>query len=291
LLLLCSLVCVPSGPAFAQRLDDFGSPPALDVVAPPFEDAEIDSLIGLLAERIAVPGNARPSVAGSILTGFVRRLQAGRLAEAHEMRVHTALEGIGLTHPALARLAGQASRMVRDLTVGKVAPDIAGRDLEGAPLRLSDYRGKVVVVSFSGEWCGICRSEYPYQRLLLDLYRDWPFALLSVESGRDPAAAKSAKVAQRLEHPSFWDSGGADPRSGAIANAWHVTGWPTVYVLDARGVIRFVDVRKEDLLRAVRQLMTERIDEELKRKSEARSQKPEVKPESQKLNQLLASDF
>jgi peroxiredoxin len=51
------------------------------------------------------------------------------------------------------------------------APDIDGTDLEGEPLRLSDSRGTVVVLAFSGEWCGSCRLEYPYQRLMQDVLR------------------------------------------------------------------------------------------------------------------------
>ena len=41
---------------------------------------------------------------------------------------------------------------IRNLAIGKVAPDIAGEDVEGVRFKLSDYRGKVVVIDFWGDW-------------------------------------------------------------------------------------------------------------------------------------------
>jgi len=41
---------------------------------------------------------------------------------------------------------------MKDLAVGKTAPDITGEDIQGAPLKLSDYRGKVVMLDFWGHW-------------------------------------------------------------------------------------------------------------------------------------------
>jgi len=147
--------------------------------------------------------------------------------------------------------------MVTQLTPGKPAPDIQGKDLEGAEFRLSDYRGKVVVLLFSAEWCGICKTLNPYERFMLDLYENWPFAILSVETGSSPLATKKRKAEAGLTYRSWWDERPAAGGTGPIASAWHVAGFPSVYVLDARGVIRFVDLRYEDLLKGVRQLLTE----------------------------------
>lgn len=155
-----------------------------------------------------------------------------------------------------AAAAARAKFMVSALSVGKVAPDISGRDLDGVPFKLSDYRGKVVVLMFSGDWCGICRAQYPYERLMLELYKNWPFAIVSVDSGANPAASKAALARERLTYRSFWDSGGKTPTTGPIATAWNAVGWPSVYVIDEQGVIRYVDVLQEDLLKAVRELVT-----------------------------------
>ena len=256
--LLVVAVClgiVPDAVLHAQNAGDFGRRVAPPIQAKPFSDREIADLMSLLEQRLDAAGVPEGPAPGPILDGFIRKLQTGRLSPAQEARIAARIEAWSTARPALAPLFARTSRLLRGFTVGKVAPDIVGVDLDGVPFRLRDYRGKVVVLAFSGEWCGICKSEYPYQRLLLDLYRNWPFALISVESGRDLAAARQSKTDARLLHRSFWD-GGAKPGDGPIASAWAITGWPTVYVIDGRGVIQFVDVRQEDLLKAVRQLLT-----------------------------------
>ena len=47
----------------------------------------------------------------------------------------------------------------------EVAPEIEGKDADGDAFKLSDYRGKVVVMTFSGNWCGPCRAMYPDERV------------------------------------------------------------------------------------------------------------------------------
>jgi len=141
--------------------------------------------------------------------------------------------------------------------VGRTAPDISGVDLDGHPLRLSDYRGKVVVLLFTADWCGICRSQYPYERLLLELYGNWPFAMLGVSADETRGTARQTHVDERLTYRAWWDTPERPDGVGRIAGRWGVTGWPTIYVIDGQGTIRYVDVREEDLLKAVRQLLNE----------------------------------
>jgi len=146
-------------------------------------------------------------------------------------------------------------RMIRDLSVGKVAPMITGSDLDGKPFSLADYRGKVVVLMFSADWCAICRAQAPYERFLLDRYANWPFAILGVETGSSREATRQARATDPVTSRAWWDAPRASDPHGPIAGAWNVVGWPATYVIDGDGVIRFVDARDEDLLKAVRPLV------------------------------------
>src|SRR5262249_24740397 len=123
---------------------------------------------------------------------FARGLQAARLSTAQQERALARLDAIERSHPDVAQYSRRAGDMVRALTVGKGAPAISGADLDGEPFKLSDYRGKIVVLAFSADWCGICRAEYPYLRLLLDLYGNgnWPFAIVGVDNSQDLEAAQ-----------------------------------------------------------------------------------------------------
>lgn len=235
----------------------FGKPPSFDVVVPAFTDADVARFTATLDSLLS----SRPADASSIddaaIWDVARGLQTGKLSTAQEDRVHSALTAAAGHNPSSAALASRVWNMVDTLTVGKVAPDIAGRDLDGTEFRLSDYRGKVVALIFSGEWCGICRTQYPYERLLLELYKNWPFAILGVDSDTDRDATRKAMTDRGLTYRAWWDGYLPDNTGGPIATTWDVTGWPTVYVIDGAGVIRFVDLRQEDLLKGVRQLLTD----------------------------------
>ena len=243
----------------AQAPDSFGNAPSYDIAVPAFSDAEIGRLLSALDAKLAL-NRARASwsrEAQSTLAEFGRRLQTERLSPAQERRVLAHLAAVAKTHPDSTGLVEATRRTVRGFTLGKKAPDIVAADLDGATFKLSEYRGKVVVIAFSADWCGICKSEYPYYRLLLELYRDWPLAVLGVDGSTDVTAARQIKSDQRLPYRSWWDGGGATTKDGPIAKAWNVRGWPTTYVIDHEGIIRFVDLRRESLLGAVRQLLNE----------------------------------
>lgn len=94
---------------------------------------------------------------------------------------------------------------------------------------------------------------YPHERSLVDRLKDAPFALIGINS--DPLEkVQSAKIEKNLSWRSFWDGG--DTR-GPIATRWGVTGWPTIYVVDAKGVVRYHGVRGEEMDQAVDTLLAE----------------------------------
>jgi hypothetical protein len=77
-----------------------------------------------------------------------------------------------------------------------------------------------------------------------------------VETGSSPQAVRELRAKERLTYRAWWDAP-SDDDHGAIASAWNAAGVPTVYLIDEDGVIRFVDLRYEDLLKGVRQLLAE----------------------------------
>jgi peroxiredoxin len=142
---------------------------------------------------------------------------------------------------------------LRNLSVGKVAPDIIGHDHEGKPFRLSDYRGKVVVLTFSGNWCGPCVGMYPQERELVAKLKDRPFALLSVNTDPDIATLKKSIASGEITWRSWWDGG----TTGPITTRWGILSFPSIFVIDRAGVIRFKNPRGADLDQAVATLVDE----------------------------------
>jgi thiol-disulfide isomerase/thioredoxin len=135
----------------------------------------------------------------------------------------------------LAERARPGLDELRNLGVGRVAPEIEGRDVDGRPFKLSDYRGRVVVLTFSGTWCGPCKAMYPHQREIVARLKARPFALLSVMTDEDAGPIRKEIESGEITWRCWWERGGT---KGAIPNAWNVRGYPTVYILDQKGVIR-----------------------------------------------------
>jgi peroxiredoxin len=134
---------------------------------------------------------------------------------------------------------------LRALGPGKLAPEIDGMTVDGARMRLSDYRGRVVALAFWGDWCSLCRAMLGHERALVERFRGRPFALVGVNSDNRRDIASSLEAKGTVTWRSWVDGG--EVRGGAIARRWNVTALPTFFVIDAKGVIRLkVGPRPDD---------------------------------------------
>lgn len=87
---------------------------------------------------------------------------------------------------------------------------------------------------------------------LVERLKDKPFAIVGVASDEP---AKLPKIVE--DNKINWRNAVDESTEGPIATAWNVHGWPTIFVLDGDGVIRFRDTRGEDLDKAVDELLAE----------------------------------
>ena len=65
-----------------------------------------------------------------------------------------------------------------------------------------------------------------------------PFVLLGINSDKDRKAIKAVTIKEKITWRSWWDGGGIE---GPIATQWQISNWPTLYVLDANGVVRYIE--------------------------------------------------
>ena len=82
--------------------------------------------------------------------------------------------------PGCSSGSGRVEAAAKPAGVRKAAPDFALRDLNGSTAKLSDYRGKVVLLNFWATWCGPCKVEIPWFIEFEQTYRDRGFAVLGV---------------------------------------------------------------------------------------------------------------
>jgi peroxiredoxin len=158
----------------------------------------------------------------------------------------------GLTIVTAAR---SAAHEIRNLSVGKLAPEIIGEDLDGRPMRLSDYRGKVVMLTFWGSRCSPCVELALHERELVKRFAGRPFTPVGVSIDPDREAAKRVIEQHQFTWRSFWS--GTKGWFDDLPMTWNVHSIPVLYVLDHKGVIRSKKARGPVLDRLIEELVAQ----------------------------------
>ncbi len=221
-----------------------------------FDDDIVDEIIMLFDKLLSQPSVKEDFAAESRIHfwRFTNRLSKGILSDEQLEKVNNYVDGLKQLYPDAVERIDKNSFVINNLMLGRKAPNITGEDENGNEIELNDYLGKITVLYFTGNWCGPCRGEYPFQRFMLEYFKDDPFAIVAVNS--DPIeVAKVYKKENGLEYSSFWDGGST---KGPISTRWNVTGWPTIYIFDDKGTIRNKNTRMEKLITVVRDLINEK---------------------------------
>ncbi len=118
--------------------------------------------------------------------------------------------------------------------IGAQAPDFALRDLRGNEVRLSEYRGRTVLLTFWATWCGPCRLEMPafedrYQELKGD-----NFIVLGVNYDEPVEDVRAFGDELGLSFPLLLDPG------GSVQRLYRIRGYPSSIFVDPQGVVRIV---------------------------------------------------
>jgi len=131
-----------------------------------------------------------------------------------------------------AGAAGAAGRELKPWS-GGATPPLVLRDVQGREHKLSDYRGKVIVLNFWATWCDPCREEMPSMQRLQDKLAGKPFAILAVDYGEGVPRVNDFLKKVPVRFTVLLD------RDTSAASAWKVKVLPTTLVLDSRHRIRY----------------------------------------------------
>ncbi len=246
----------PYVPPFTSSLRSSAYPDGLYPEDDIFEDARIDRMLAALDAMLALPETLGDfeREAETIFKGFAQRLQFGEISDEQTERVFAYFDAFEKDHPELSEMLDERRHYIEYLVPGRVAQSTVGNDMDGVEFSLDDYRDSIVVLVFSGEWCGPCRGEYPYHRFAMEQYKDDPVVFLGVNSDADPETILKSKArGDAPDYRTWWDGHGQPDAEiaateGPIATAWEVFAWPSIFVIDREGAIRHINKRGGALL-------------------------------------------
>ncbi len=135
---------------------------------------------------------------------------------------------------ALALSLFAATSLASSGLAGRPAPDFALKSSTGENMRLSEYRGDVVMINFWATWCGPCRQEMP---LLDDLYQRYQrvgFNLLGVNIDDDSNRAMAMIRELGVDFPVLFDN------RKEVSKMYDVDAMPVTVIVDREGTVRYV---------------------------------------------------
>jgi thiol-disulfide isomerase/thioredoxin len=137
-----------------------------------------------------------------------------------------------IPHPLVKKAEGLEWE-VRFLAIGKnVPPDTEAENLAGKPAKITEYKGKVVVLDFWATWCPPCKAMIPHERELVRKHADKPFVFISVSADEKKDTLNGFLNRESMPWVHWWSG------EQGLVEKWNIREYPTLYVIDAKSVIR-----------------------------------------------------
>ena len=136
--------------------------------------------------------------------------------------------------------------------IGKTAPDFSAIDIDGNPISLKDYRGKVVLLYFWATWCGPCIGNMPIVKKVYDAYRDFGFDVIGINRDADESDMSEYLNVCNLPWRQVFDG-----KEGPLKKLYRVSGMPSKWLIDKDGNIISHEFRSTELNKLVRDIVNE----------------------------------
>ncbi len=144
------------------------------------------------------------------------------------------MKGLKIILPGLILAIFAASSLASSTLEGQAAPDFVLKSSTGNNLRLSEYRGDVVMINFWATWCGPCRQEMPLLDDLYGRYQRVGFTLLGVNIDDDSRRAMKMIEELGVNFPVLFDE------SKDVSKLYAVEAMPVTVLVDREGTVRHV---------------------------------------------------
>lgn len=119
-----------------------------------------------------------------------------------------------------------------DQNSNPMAPDFSLKDLNGKTVKLSDYKGKVVILNFWAVWCKYCKEEMPdLNELNAELEKDNEAVILAVDVQESSGTVKNYLSSNKINLKVLLDE------NGSVAQSYGISGYPTTFIINNDGTL------------------------------------------------------
>lgn len=152
---------------------------------------------------------------------------------------------------------GKKDRKLQIYKGNPAPPELRLKDLNNKIIDLNDLKGNVVLVNFWASWCPPCVYEMPSMQRLQDKFKSQPFTILGVNMAEDKQTIQTfLNTRINVNFPIVLDS------NGAALKRWNVFAFPTSYIIDKKGNIRYalfggIEWDTPDIINKISRLMNE----------------------------------
>jgi len=120
-------------------------------------------------------------------------------------------------------------------------PDFSGESINAkGKVSLAQSQGKVVLVDFWATWCEPCKKSFPKLEELRVKYESAGFVIVAISEDDESNGVKDFGTTHGAKFPLLWD------KDKSIANKWHPPNMPSSFIVDKKGVVRFVHLGYHD---------------------------------------------
>jgi thiol-disulfide isomerase/thioredoxin len=155
------------------------------------------------------------------------------------------------------QIKSEQSEKFKAEAVGKASMDFEFENIDGKKLKLSDFKGKYVLLDFWGTWCGPCRSEIPNLVKVYEKFNDKGFEIISISSDLMLKTKSKEDFKKFVKENNMTWTQTLDSEDRKIHDLYKISHWPTLFLLDRDGKIikNEDDLRGEDLIATLNEVI------------------------------------